>query len=45
MDGWSRVGVSSTSNPLVRFDDHDHDRDRDCDHDRDIRRRRSVVGF
>jgi hypothetical protein len=39
MDGGSRVGVSSTSNPLVRFDDHDHDRDRD------IRRRRSVVGF
>jgi hypothetical protein len=39
MDGGSRVGVSSTSNPLVRFDDHDRDRDRD------IRRRRSVVGF
>jgi hypothetical protein len=39
MDGRSRVGVSSTSNPLVRFDDRDHDRDRN------IRRRRSVVGF
>jgi hypothetical protein len=39
MDGGSRVGVSSTSNPLVRFDDDDDD------DDRDIRRRRSVVGF
>jgi hypothetical protein len=45
MDGGSRVGVSSTSNPLVRFYDRDRDHDRDHDRDRDIRRRRSIVGF
>jgi hypothetical protein len=43
MDGGSRVGVSSTSNPLVRFDDRERDHDRD--RDRDIHRRRSIVGF